>query len=216
VAVTNHKRDGKQMRDNWLIKNNKAANAYMDEVSQESQFTSHHKGYVKVPIKLIRCISLSSYEKLVLIDLIAYMSDKSMCYPTIEMIARNIACSSKSVERAVKELADKKLILVSQDRKNNTYYLPNYFHCHPYFLMSEKTHEFIASVRKQVNERKLTPWIQAMVKRDEFKGFIVRLQRLHERRLPIDKFAEKETLDSYAQFLRTELAKQFPFDVNGQ
>lgn len=216
MAVINYEKEGRQMRDFWLIKNNKAANTYMDEVSQESQFTSHHKGYVKVPIKLIRCISLSPYEKLILIDLIAYMSDKSMCYPTIEMIARNLACSSKSVERSVKELADKKLILVSQDRKNNTYYLPNYFHCHPCFLMSEKTHEFIASVRKQVNERKFTPWIQAMVRRDEYKAFTARLQRLHERRLPMDKYAEKETLDSYAQFLKTEFAKQFPFDVNGQ
>ncbi|MGG4397447.1 helix-turn-helix domain-containing protein [Paenibacillus thiaminolyticus] len=51
------------------------------------------------------------------------MSDKSQCYPTIEMIARNVGCSSKSVERHIKELADKKLILVSQG-KNNTYSQP--------------------------------------------------------------------------------------------
>ncbi|WP_301170959.1 helix-turn-helix domain-containing protein [Brevibacillus nitrificans] len=141
------------MNDLWLKKNNQAANTYMDEVSGANQFTSHHNGYIKVPLKILRCIGLSAYEKLILMDLIAYMSDRTLCYPTIEMIARDVACSSKSIERHIKELADKKLILVSQDRKNNTYYLPNYLHCHPYLLMSEKTYEFIGGVRKQVNEQ---------------------------------------------------------------
>ncbi|WP_280530889.1 helix-turn-helix domain-containing protein [Paenibacillus alvei] len=39
------------------------------------------------------------------------MSDKSQCYPTIEMIARNVGCSSKSVERHIKELANKKSMI---------------------------------------------------------------------------------------------------------
>nr|WP_253947861.1 helix-turn-helix domain-containing protein [Paenibacillus ehimensis] len=56
------------------------------------------------------------------------MSDKTLCYPTIEMIARNVGCCSKSIERHIKELVDKKMILVSQDRKNNTYHLPNNLH----------------------------------------------------------------------------------------
>ncbi|MET3210175.1 UNVERIFIED_CONTAM: hypothetical protein ABIC26_003123 [Paenibacillus sp. PvR008] len=30
--------------DFWFVKNNKAANAYMDEVAKESNFTGHHKG----------------------------------------------------------------------------------------------------------------------------------------------------------------------------
>lgn len=203
-----------KMSNFWLIKNNQAANEYMDKVSQESQFTSQHKGFTKVPHKIHRCYGLTQYEKLILIDLIAYMSDKSQCYPTIEMMARNIGCSSKSVERHIKELADKKMILVSQG-KNNTYSLSNYLHCHPYLLMSEKTHEVIGSVRKQVNERELTLWIQGMVKRDEYKSYIDQLQRLNERRLPIDKFAEKEILESYAQFLKAEMTKRFPPDVNG-
>lgn len=203
------------MNDLWLIKSNKAANTYMDEVSQESQFTSQHKGFTKVPHKIHRCYGLSPYEKLILIDLIAYMSDKNLCYPTIEAIARNVNSSSKTVERHITELASKKMILVSQG-KNNTYYLPNYLHCHPYLLMSEKTHEFIGSIRKQVNERELTLWVQGIVKRDEYKAFIARLQRLHERRLPMDKNAEKEILDSYAQFLKSESALRFPPDMNGQ
>ncbi|GGG17376.1 hypothetical protein [Paenibacillus abyssi] len=55
------------MKDLWLIKNNQAANAYMDEVSQASQFTSQHKGFTKVPHKIHRCYGLSPYEKLILI-----------------------------------------------------------------------------------------------------------------------------------------------------
>ncbi|MFD0959148.1 helix-turn-helix domain-containing protein [Paenibacillus chungangensis] len=202
------------MKDLWLKKNSQAANTYMDEVSRSNQFTSHHNGYIKVPLKILRCIGLTAYEKLILMDLIAYMSDKTLCYPTIEMIARDVGCSSKSIERHIKELADKKMILVSQERKNNTYYLPNYLHYHPYLLMSEKTHEFIGGVRKQVNERELTLWVQGIIKGDEFKAFTAQLQRLHEHRFPMDKFAEKEILDSYAQFLTSELAKRFPPDVN--
>lgn len=204
------------MKDLWLKKNNQAANTYMDEVSRANQFTSHHNGYIKAPVKILRCFGLSAFEKLILMDLIAYMSDKTLCYPTIEMIARDVGCSSKSIERHIKELDDKKMILVSQDRKNNTYYLPNYLHCHPYLLMSEKTHEFIGGVRKQVNERELTLWVRGIIKGDEFKVFTAKLQRLHEQRFPMDKFAEKEILDSYAQFLKVELAKRFPSDVNEQ
>ncbi|WP_340395319.1 helix-turn-helix domain-containing protein [Paenibacillus sp. FSL E2-0177] len=201
--------------DFWLTKNNKAANAYMDEVAKESNFTGHHKGYTILPHKIHRCYGLNLYEKLILVDIVAYMSDQSQCHPTIEMIARNLGCSSKSVERHIAKLAEKKLIFVSQS-KNNTYSLPNYLHCHPYLLMSEKTHEFIGSVRKQVNGRELMLWIQEMVKSDDYKAYTARLQRLHERRFATDKFAEKETLDSYAQFLMTAFAKRFPPDVNGQ
>ncbi|SET86699.1 helix-turn-helix domain-containing protein [Paenibacillus sp. NFR01] len=138
------------MKDFFPIQNRQAANEYMDKVSQESEFTAHHKGFTKVPHKIHRCFGLSLYEKLILIDLIAYMSDKIMCYPTLEMIARNVGCSSKSIERHIEELEKKKMMLVSQS-KNNTYYLPNYLHCHPYLLISEKTHEFIGGVREQVN-----------------------------------------------------------------
>lgn len=102
------------MNELWLIKSNRAANTYMDEVSQESQFTSQHKGFTKVPYKIHRCYGLSPYEKLILIDLITYMSDKNLCYPTIEAIARNVNSSSKTVERHITELASKKMILVSQ------------------------------------------------------------------------------------------------------
>lgn len=200
--------------DFWLIKNGEAANVYMNVVAKESNFTGCHKGYTIVPQKLHRCYGLNEYEKLILVDIIAYMNDKSQCYPTMEKIARNIGCSSKTVERHIRNLAEKKLILVSQS-KNNTYYLPNNLHVHPYLLLSEKTHAFTGDVKKQVNERDLTLWVQGIVKSEDYKAFTARLQRLHKRRLPMDKFAEKEILDSYAQYLTTAFAKRFPADVNG-
>lgn len=60
--------------DFWLTKNNKAANAYMDEVAKESNFTEHHKGYTILSHKIHRCycLCLSQYEKLILVDLVAY------------------------------------------------------------------------------------------------------------------------------------------------
>ncbi|GEC93524.1 hypothetical protein [Brevibacillus brevis] len=42
------------MSNFWLIKNNQATNEKMDAVSQESQFTSQHKGFTKVPHKIHR------------------------------------------------------------------------------------------------------------------------------------------------------------------
>ncbi|WP_274482285.1 hypothetical protein [Paenibacillus polymyxa] len=60
----------------FQIQNRQAANEYMDKVSQESQFTSQHKGFTKVPHKIHQCYGLTHYEKMILIDLIAYMSDK--------------------------------------------------------------------------------------------------------------------------------------------
>ncbi|WP_373231855.1 helix-turn-helix domain-containing protein [Cohnella sp.] len=203
------------MKNNWLNKNYKAANEYMNAVCQESTLTSKHKGFTIVPHKIHRCYGLSEYEKLILIDLVAYMSDKNLCYPTIEMLARNVGCSSKSIERHIAGLSEKKMILVSQDRKNNTYYLPSYFHTHPYLLMSEKAHEFVGNVRKNVNERELTLWVQGIVKSKEYKAFTVRLHKLYEGRF-IPKFAEQEILDSFTQHLYSELAKRFPPDVNGQ
>ncbi len=54
--------------DFWLTKNNKAANAYMDEVAKESKFTGHRKGYTILPHKIHRCYGLSRYEKLILVS----------------------------------------------------------------------------------------------------------------------------------------------------
>ncbi|MBJ6363968.1 hypothetical protein ACFOQM_22325 [Paenibacillus sp. GCM10012307] len=48
--------------DFWLTKNTKPANAYMDEVAKESNFTGQHKGYTILPHKIHRCYGLSPYE----------------------------------------------------------------------------------------------------------------------------------------------------------
>ncbi|WP_258313502.1 helix-turn-helix domain-containing protein [Paenibacillus sp. tmac-D7] len=196
------------MNNNEFRYNREAANNYMDKVAQESTYTNFHNGYTKVPHKLHRCFGLSQYEKLILVDLIAYMSNKHKCYPTIENIARNVGCSSKSVERHMRALQEKKLVLVGQSRKNNEYYLPENFYRHPYFLMSEKTHEFVDGL--VVNERELTNWIQGIVDGEEYEGFIKELEFLNKRRLPIMKNEEAIHLTNYAQFLQKEFKKRFP------
>uniref|UniRef100_A0AAE9Q0I2 Uncharacterized protein n=1 Tax=Paenibacillus polymyxa TaxID=1406 RepID=A0AAE9Q0I2_PAEPO len=65
----------------------------MDKISRDSEFTSLHKGFTKVPLEIHRCYGLSQYEKLILADLIAYMSDKALCYPAHEIIAPNVGSS---------------------------------------------------------------------------------------------------------------------------
>lgn len=78
------------MNNNQFRVNTTAVNEYMDKVAKETTFTSFHKGYTKLPHKVHRCYGLSSYEKLILVDLIAHMSNKYICYPTIETIARHV------------------------------------------------------------------------------------------------------------------------------
>jgi hypothetical protein len=41
-----------KMKDFFVIQNRQAANAYMDEVAKESNFTAHHKGYPILPHKI--------------------------------------------------------------------------------------------------------------------------------------------------------------------
>jgi hypothetical protein len=187
-----------------------AANTYMDKVAKEKTFTDVHKGYTVVPHKIHRCFGLSQYERLIMIDLLAYMGDKSKCFPTQETIARNIGCSSKSVERHLKSLAQKHLILISGTNRNNEYYLPNDLHEHPYLLLSEKTHEFIASVRQSVNERELTNWVEQIVKSEKYKEFITKLEKVFRSPLPFGREEEvKAKLTDYMQFLKTQFLNKF-------
>jgi len=52
--------------DFFMIQNRQAAYENLEKVSQESEFTSLHKGFTKVPHKIHRCYGLSQYEKLIL------------------------------------------------------------------------------------------------------------------------------------------------------
>lgn len=191
-----------------------AANQFMDKIAQESQFTQTHKGYTKVPQKIHRCFGLSQYEKLILIDLVAYMSNKHKCYPTIETIARNVGCSSKSVERHLQMLHQKSFILISQSRKNNEYYLFNNLHVNPYLLISEKTHEFVNSVRHSLNERELTSWIRKITSGENYQTFINKLESLNKYRSRLDLNAEIEYLKELDMFLKGEFNKKFPNILN--
>jgi predicted transcriptional regulator len=135
---------------------NGKANDYLDKIAKDNTYTNVHNGYTIIPHKLLRCFGLTQYERLIMIDLLSYMGNKDKCYPTQEAIARNLGCSSKSVERNLKTLAQKKLIIIKKTNRNNVYYLPDNLHKHPYLLLSEKTHEFISLARQSVNERELT------------------------------------------------------------
>lgn len=115
-----------------------AANEYLGRIAKESTFTQKHKGFTIVPQKFHRCYGLTEYEKLILIDLWAYMGEKHHCFPSLESIARNVGCSSKTVDRHIHSLADKKLVLIGISQRNHTYYLPDDLHKNPYILMSEK------------------------------------------------------------------------------
>ncbi|WP_223068824.1 helix-turn-helix domain-containing protein [Paenibacillus caui] len=164
-----------------------AANVYLPKIAQESTFTDHHKGFTIVPHKFLRCYGLSEYEKLILIDLWSYMGDNHHCYPSIETIARNVSCSSKTVERHMDALAKKGLVLVSNSQRNNTYYLPNDMHKNPYLLLSEKTHEFIREVRNTVNDYKLSQWIKGVVKSEVYHEFIIKLTYTMKHEFRFDK-----------------------------
>lgn len=187
-----------------------AANTYMGKVAKEKTFTDVHKGYTIVPHKIHRCFGLSHYERLIMIDLLAYMGDDSKCYPTQETIARNVGCSSKSVERHLKSLAQKNLILIRGTKKNNVYYLPNYLHEHPFLILSEKTHEFIASVRQSVNERELTNRVDEIVKSEKYTEFITKLEKVFSSPLPFGREEEvKAILADYMQFLKNQFSDKF-------
>lgn len=72
----------------------------MEEVSQESQFTAQHKGFIKVPVKVLRCIGLSPYEK--------GSGDKGKYYKfkqgnrTLHELFYRLACRQIGTKRGVK------------------------------------------------------------------------------------------------------------------
>lgn len=189
---------------------------YMDETAKEDTYTAVHKGYTIVPHKILRCYGLSQYEKLILIDLISFMGDKSSCYPTKETIARNVGCSSKSVERHIRSLKEKGLIYINEGNRNHEYYLPRNFHQHPYLLMSEKTHEFINEVRRAVNERELTHWIDGIVKEEVYQKFLSRLMSLcnHPFGSSFSKNEIVSDLADYKTYLEAEYNKKFTTSDN--
>lgn len=187
-----------------------AANDYLSKIAKESTFTEHHRGFTIVPQKFSRCYGLTNYEKLILIDLWGYMGDKSHCFPSLESIARNVSCSSKTVERHIEKLASKNLVLISNSQRNHTYYLPNDLHKNPYIMLSEKTHEFVSEVRDTVNDYKLTLWIQDVVKDEIYCGYIAKLTNIMKREFAFDKGeSEKRCLLEYKQYLSEQYAMKF-------
>lgn len=185
-----------------------AANKYLPKIAQESTLTDKHKGFTIVPQKFHRCYGMTGYEKLILIDLWAYMGDTHHCFPSLETIARNLGCSSKTVDRHIHTLEEKKLVLIGTSQRNNTYYLPNDLHKNPYLLMSEKTHEFISEVRNTVNDSKLSQWINTIVNGENYNGHISDMTRAMKLPFGEDDTAKRCLLE-YNQYLKEQYAKEF-------
>lgn len=187
-----------------------AANEYLPKIAKDSTYTNKHTGFTIVPQKLSRCYGLTEYEKLILIDLWAYMGDNHKCFPSHESIARNVGCSSKTVERHIGSLEEKKLIMIGRGQRNHTYYLPNDLHKNPYIMLSEKTHEFVSEVRDTVNDYKLTLWIQDVVKDEIYRGYIAKLTNIIKHEFAFDKGeTEKRCLLEYKQYLIEQYAMKF-------
>jgi len=192
-----------------------AANEYLGKIAKESTFSDQHNGFTIVPKKFSRCYGLTEYEKLILIDLWAYMGDKHHCFPSLESIARNVGCSSKTVERHIGYLSEKNLILIGNSQRNHTYYLPNDLHKNPYILMSEKTHEFISEVRNTVNDYKLSQWIKGVVNSEVYLEYIAKLTNIMKHEFRFDKGdSERRCLLDYKQYLTEQYAKKFKSFAN--
>ncbi|MFV9511402.1 helix-turn-helix domain-containing protein [Tepidibacillus sp. LV47] len=152
------------------------ANEYLAEIAKDGKYTDANRGYVIIPHKIKRCLGLSLYEKMLLECLLSYMGDSNKCYPTQERLALHMSCSSKTVERHLKSLKAKEFIEIEKPNKNNVYYLPNNLHENPYLLLSEKTYEFMNSVRGKVNSGDLDKWVAEVVESETYQEFITKLR----------------------------------------
>lgn len=74
--------------------------------------------------KLSHQYDLHAYEKLLLFILASYMGEKSMCYPSLNLLASECSISTDSVKRHINLLEKKKLIKVVRNiGRNNSYIL---------------------------------------------------------------------------------------------
>lgn len=195
--------------------NREAANEYLPKIAKESTFTDQHKGFTIVPQKFIRCYGLTEYEKLILIDLWSYMGDKHLCFPSLGTIARNVGCSSKTVERHMETLESKELIHINKSQRNHVYYLPNDLHKNPYLLLSEKTHEFINKVKDTVNDYMLSQWIKGVVNSEVYLGYIAKLTNTMRHEFRFDRGdKERRNLSEYKQYLNEQYTKKFKILAN--
>src|SRR2546426_7293213 len=84
------------------------------------------QGFTIVP-NWIFSLSISAYEKLLLIALLSYARQKAGCYPGREKLAKDTSLSKRTLVEVVKDLKDKGLKMKRRgNRKTNYYTSPRY------------------------------------------------------------------------------------------
>jgi DNA-binding transcriptional regulator YhcF (GntR family) len=186
-------------------------NDRLAKIAKDNKYTNANNGFTIIPHKIKRCLGLDIYEKALLECLLSYMWNSNKCYPAQERLALHMSCSSKTVERHLKSLVAKNFIIIDKTKKNNEYYLSDNLHENPYLLLSEKTYEFMNSVRGQVNSGNLDRWVAEVVKSEKYKEFITKLEETLSRDFNLG-FVEneiREVLQEYRAFMEKEFEKKF-------
>jgi biotin operon repressor len=193
-----------------LNRNSESASDYIRKVAENGTYASVNTYYVPLPHKLYRCLGLTTYEKMILIDLIAYMGTNSYCYPTQETIALNIGASSKTVSDHLWELRKKDFIGVDYRNHNNLYYLTPNLQDNPFIVLSELTYQFIREKRnyENVNEKALLASIKKFVDGERYVECAKGIQQTYMSSAELSDYSEesskvKEIIKRFKQHLET-------------
>ncbi|WHH57950.1 helix-turn-helix domain-containing protein [Petroclostridium sp. X23] len=186
---------------------------YMKELAENKEFIETHTLYTPIPHKISRCINLGSTAKIILLDLIGYMGDEHYCYPPIEDIALNCGMSHTTVQNNIKELEEKRFLIVNRNY-NNTYYLLNALHLNPYILLSEVLHEVRSLISKTgvIADRQRNQFIKRVVKSEIYKERLHELSKEYDKYLTVANISYKgnKLLKVFRGAVIAELNRQYP------
>jgi hypothetical protein len=191
----------------WLNRNEESASIYIRKVTETGQYANLNTNFVQLPHKLLRCLGLTTYEKIILTDLIAYMGKNNYCYPTQETIALNINASSKTVSDHLKSLNEKDIVWVDYRDHNNVYYLAANLQDNPYIILSELTHQFIREKRNFVNEKKLLARVKVFVSSEKYADYAKEIQSTYKESADLDDYSNEsekvlETIERFKKNLK--------------
>lgn len=83
-------------------------------------------GWVPIPINLLRLqpkLGINSTDMLILINLIAYWRNSNdPIYPSQESLAKNLGVTKRTVQRSIRKLEDKNLVITSPTLKKDSIY----------------------------------------------------------------------------------------------
>jgi hypothetical protein len=194
----------------WLNRNDESASDYMRKIAENGAYANLNKYYVPLPHKLYRCLGLTIYEKMILIELIAYMGTNIHCFPTQETIALNIGASSKTVSDHLWRLRDKDFIWIDYRNHNNLYYLAANLQDNPYIMLSELTHQFIREKRNfgTVNEKVLLASIKKFIDDEKYAEYAKLIQHIYMSCAELDDHSDElekvnEIIKRFRQHLET-------------